>query len=153
MSLFCCDFFRSCNFIISDIFRMSSVIFAFFSEFKENYDMTLKERIKKLCKDRGISMNKLEDECGFAKGYISKLDKSTPNSDRLQTIADYFGVSLDFLMTGEEVSVKFSEANAELISKLRKDTELSKALVKYFELSDVQKEYIINSINLLHIEK
>nr|DAG30639.1 MAG TPA: hypothetical protein [Caudoviricetes sp.] len=32
MSLFCCDFFRTCNFIISDIFRMSIVIFAFFSE-------------------------------------------------------------------------------------------------------------------------
>lgn len=115
--------------------------------------MTLKERIKELCKDSGISMNKLEDECGFAKGYISKLGKSTPNSGKLQIIADYFGVSLDFLMTGEEMSIKFSEDNAELISKIRKDTELSKALLKYFELSDVQKEYIVNSINLLHIQK
>lgn len=115
--------------------------------------MTLKERIKKLCKDKDISMNKLEEECGFAKGYISKLDKSVPNSNNLQIIADYFKVSLDFLMTGEEVSDKFSKYNAELISQIRKDTELSKALLKYFELSDVQKEYIINSINLLHIEK
>nr|DAU92204.1 MAG TPA: hypothetical protein [Bacteriophage sp.] len=33
MSLFCCDFFRTFNLIISDIFRMSILNFAFFSEF------------------------------------------------------------------------------------------------------------------------
>lgn len=64
--------------------------------------MNLKERIKSLCKNRGISMNKLEEELGFAKGYVSKLDKSNPNSSKLQKIADYFNVSLDYLISGEE---------------------------------------------------
>lgn len=60
--------------------------------------MSLKDTIKSLCKSNGISMNKLESELGFAKGYISKLEKSTPNSAKLQKIADYFGVTLDYLM-------------------------------------------------------
>ena len=63
--------------------------------------MDLKDRIKELCKERGISVSKLERDCGFSNGYISKLDKSTPNTKKIQTIADYFGVSLDFLTTGE----------------------------------------------------
>ena len=64
--------------------------------------MSLKDRIKDLCRQKGISMNSLEKELGFATGYISKLDKSTPNSKYMQKIADFFEVSVDFLMTGEE---------------------------------------------------
>lgn len=60
--------------------------------------MTLKERVKGLCKKRGISMNKLEEELNFGKGYISKLGTSHPNVNKLRQIADYFNVSLDYLM-------------------------------------------------------
>ena len=62
----------------------------------------MKERIKALCKLHGISMNKLEDVLGFGKGYISKLGNSTPNTAKIKLIADYFNVSVDYLMTGEE---------------------------------------------------
>ena len=67
--------------------------------------MTLKERIQQLCKQSGISMNQLEDQLGFGKGYISKLGKSTPNVTKIQKIAEFFGESVDYLMTGED-SVK-----------------------------------------------
>lgn len=63
--------------------------------------MNLKERIKELCAQRGISMNKLEESLGFGKGYISKLGSSTPNASKIKKIADYFSVSLDYLMEGE----------------------------------------------------
>lgn len=62
----------------------------------------MKERIKELCRIKGISVNKLEEELGFAKGYISKLGKTNPNSQKLRQLADYFGVSMDYLTTGEE---------------------------------------------------
>ena len=64
--------------------------------------MNLKERIQKLCKDSGVSMNKVESDLNFGKGYISKLGKSTPNANKIREIADYFGTSVDFLMTGNE---------------------------------------------------
>ena len=64
--------------------------------------MTLKERIQQLCKQFGISMNQLEDQLGFGKGYISKLGKSTPNVTKIQKIAEFFGVSVDYLMNGED---------------------------------------------------
>ena len=47
-------------------------------------------------------MNQLEQELSFGKGYISKLGKSTPNVTKLQKIADYFNVSLEYLINGEE---------------------------------------------------
>lgn len=100
MSLFCCDIFSADSYIISDIFRMSSIIFAFFQNRKET-KMTLRERVKILCKEQKTSLNALETECGFAKGYASKLDKSTPNAENLRKIADFFNVSVDYLMTGK----------------------------------------------------
>lgn len=68
--------------------------------------MDLKKRIQELCRNSGISMNQLEQELGFGKGYISKLGKSIPNVSKIQLIANYFNVTVDYLMTGEDSSDK-----------------------------------------------
>lgn len=114
--------------------------------------MTLRERIKMLCKQRGTSLNKVETECGFAKGYLSKLDKSTPNMAYLQKIAECFGVTTDYLLTGEEKQSEFSPEQAELDLKISQDMELKEALKKYFSLSDTKKKHIIEMIELLSKE-
>ncbi len=72
--------------------------------------MNLKERIQELCKSNNISMNKLEADLGFGKGYISKLGKSTPNATKIRQIAGYFGVTIDYLMSGKEDSEKEESA-------------------------------------------
>lgn len=64
--------------------------------------MSLKDTIKNLCKMHRVTMSTVEEELGFASGYLSKLDKSTPNTKRIQQIADYFGVTVDYLMHGED---------------------------------------------------
>lgn len=68
--------------------------------------MSLKDTIKDLCKKNGVNMSSVEEKLGFASGYLSKLDKSTPNTKRIQKIADYFGVTVDYLMTGKEPEEK-----------------------------------------------
>lgn len=85
--------------------------------------MTLKERVKCLCKEHGISMNKLENELNFGKGYISKLGLSQPNVNKLQRIADYFNVSLDYLMSGESNSDNLSSLTAKDERDIAKDME------------------------------
>ena len=76
--------------ILYAIFSECQVNFAIFSEYlKRSYLMDLKERIQELCKRKNISMNQLEQELGFGKGYISKLGKSTPNATKIQQIAQY----------------------------------------------------------------
>lgn len=62
----------------------------------------LKDRIKQLCKSKNVTMAKVEADLGFAKGYLSKLDTSTPNGQKLSQIADYFGVSVDYLLGVEK---------------------------------------------------
>lgn len=90
--------------------------------------MNLKERIQALCKSAGISMNQLEDKLGFGKGYISKLGKSTPNAAKIQSIADFFGVTVDYLMTGKEDSEK-----KESPFTARDERDIKKSLDKFME--------------------
>ena len=55
--------------------------------------------IKMLCKQKGTSLKALERELGFSNGSLAKSE--TIKADRLQKIADYFNVTIDYLMTGE----------------------------------------------------
>ena len=63
--------------------------------------MTLKDRVKTLAQERGISLPALESELGFGNSTIVKWDKSTPNADKLNAVAKYFGVTMDYLLNGE----------------------------------------------------
>lgn len=111
--------------------------------------MTLRERIKELCRKNGVSMNKLEIDLEFGKGYLSKLDKSTPNSEKLQQIADYFGVTLDYLMTGKEKEETDYHGQAELWLKIRHDDKMLNAIQTLYNLSDRKKEHVFELIDLL----
>ena len=62
--------------------------------------MSLVENIRFLCKKAGTSIPKLEKKLSFGNGAIYNWDESSPSVDRLQKVADCFGVSLDFLNTG-----------------------------------------------------
>lgn len=64
--------------------------------------MTMYERIENLRKANGISQGKLEKELGFSNGSISKWKNSSPTPERLQKIADYFNVTVDFLLNGDK---------------------------------------------------
>lgn len=87
--------------------------------------MDLRDRIKELCKSKNISMNALETELGFGKGYISKLGKSTPNATKMQQIADYFGVTIDYLINGyeNEKSPTLSPRDVKDIKSILENTE------------------------------
>ena len=90
--------------------------------------MSIKERVKDLCKEKGISLNKLEQEIGVASGYLSKLDN--PGIKTVKLIADYFNVSVDYLMTGEEKEVPtFSTEHIELISAYDKLSSADKLAI------------------------
>ena len=92
--------------------------------------MTIKDRISALLKERNVRAFQMEEDLGLAKGYISKLDKSSPNSDKLLNIANYLNVSLDYIMTGQEKgrNVLTYEEEA-IIAAYRKLSEDNKNLV------------------------
>lgn len=60
------------------------------------------ERIRKLCKARDITISKLERELGFARGHIRKWKTIGPTVEKILLVANYFGVSIDYLVSEEK---------------------------------------------------
>ncbi len=61
----------------------------------------LYSKISSLCKDRNISIARLEKECGFGNATIRGWKTSNPNSNNLKKVADYFGVSIEYFLEEE----------------------------------------------------
>lgn len=60
--------------------------------------MKILTTIRELCAQRGESLASLERKLGFGNGTIGRWETSYPSSDRLAKVADYFGVSTDYLL-------------------------------------------------------
>lgn len=56
------------------------------------------ERIKELANKQGLSINALEEKLGYSKNTLYSLKKQKASTDRMQEIADYLNVSLDYLL-------------------------------------------------------
>jgi len=67
--------------------------------------MSIVKRIQQLCEEKGLTLTELERIVGIGRGIIRRWDKSSPNSDNLQKVADYFNVTTDYLL-GRELSEK-----------------------------------------------
>lgn len=66
----------------------------------------LYERIESLCKDKGINVTVLCANCGIPRASLSDFKsgrKKTLSAKTLSLIADYFGVSVDYLYGKTEV--------------------------------------------------
>lgn len=56
------------------------------------------DKIKELADKQGISINVLEEKLGYGTNTLYRLKRSNPSSKVLREIADYFGVSTDYLL-------------------------------------------------------
>lgn len=72
--------------------------------------MDILERIKELAKARGISISQLESKLGFGQNYLYSWKKRIPGVDKVKEVADYFDVSVDYLLGRSEK--KYWELNA-----------------------------------------
>lgn len=69
------------------------------------------EVFEQLLQKNGVTPYKVAKEAGVTQTALSnwKSGRSTPTTKTLQKIADYFGVTIDFLMTGKNTNEKTSE--------------------------------------------
>lgn len=74
-----------------------------------------------LCRKNGVTPYRVCKETGLTTATISnwKAGRYVPKADKMQKIADYFGVSIEYLMTGKENAV--TEKVPELTSRDERD--------------------------------
>jgi len=108
------------------------------------------EVFEKLLKKHGIKTADVSRATGLSSTFFTEWKKGkskTPKIENLKKIADYFNVSVDYLMTGKEV--EFSTDSALLDAKISKDFELKSAIQKYYALNDEKRKAILRLIDLL----
>ena len=85
------------------------------------------DRIKMLCKQKGVTVTGTEKELGFARGSLCKVETNKPSMEKVQKLADYFGVSVGYLTTGEDNEDKgyyINPETAELAQTLFENKDL-----------------------------
>lgn len=84
-------------------------------------EIKISEIIRKLRSDKGISQETLADVCDVSMQAVSKWEngQSCPDIIFLPLLAEYFGVSVDYLLTGQNYTAE--NADNHLISNLPKD--------------------------------
>ena len=66
--------------------------------------MDLYEKIKELAASRKISIRQLEEKLNIANGTIIRWSTSNPSTGEISKVADYFHVSVDYLLGREELT-------------------------------------------------
>ena len=70
--------------------------------------MSIYERVISLCSQFNTDKTSVERACGFSQNSINKWQKSAPSIDKIIKVADYFGVSVDYLL-GRSVQTEIAE--------------------------------------------
>lgn len=88
-----------------------------------------KDEIKRLRKQKGLTQDELADALGVSRSAVSmwELGSREPNFEAAETIADFFNVSLDSLISQKQID--------DYVNELRKN-QLKKVLFGTTNISD-----------------
>ncbi len=83
--------------------------------------MNIVEVIKKLCIAKNITLQELAEKLGIGVNSIYRWNTHKPSTDKLEKVADYFDVSVDYLL-GRETSSGEDEYD-DLVMMFRKSEQ------------------------------
>ncbi len=105
------------------------------------------ETFRSLCEQRHVTPAVVSRATGIASSTLTEWKKGryAPKTDKLQKIAEYFGVSVEYLMTGEEPEEGYyvNPETAEMAQQIFVNPDLRL-------LFDVAKDVTPEQLKLLH---
>lgn len=113
----------------------------------------------KLLNEKGVTAYKVGKATGIAGSTFTdwKSGRSVPKQEKLQKIADYFGVSLDYLMTGKEsnpsMDYLYTDENSDFLIEVTnkaKDKEFVERMKKYMSLLSEDQKSINDMIDFMY---
>ena len=111
------------------------------------------ENYVRLCSDKNISPSAAGAAIGVTYAAVSKWKKGAiPNGSTLQKIADYFNVSVAYLLGEDETELREkAETNRETILRITESAEenlMHLFMLKLFELPEDQRDTLRNLFKL-----
>lgn len=111
------------------------------------------EIFENLMKEHGVTAYKVSKETGIATSTLSdwKKGRSTPKQDKLQKIADYFNVTVDYLLTGNNPEKKERDYSLTIKEQENIDDE-AKKIVEELTMSFSKNKDSFNEEDYFAIE-
>lgn len=88
-------------------------------------------RLDAIIKKQGLTLSKVEKECGLGNGTIKRWESQSPRLDKLVSVAKFLNISLDFLVFGSSCPTNSKEQE---LSTLKKEQGLGDELVALSEM-------------------
>lgn len=104
--------------------------------------MAALEIIKELCEEKGVTIKKMEQDIGISANSSFKWKARTPSAENLLKLSEYFGVSTDYILTGEKsgISKERLHADPEIVELVNKVAKIPEAKVFLSAIKDMPKE-------------
>lgn len=100
--------------------------------------MDIVGRIKDLCDQRNVKIKPLEEMLGLSNGSIRQWNTKSPSCDRILKVAQYFNVSIEYLLTGYDPSIEkyLSGEELDLIKNYRRlDYNSQQKILHFIEVT------------------
>lgn len=112
----------------------------------------------KLLDEKGVTAYKVGKATGIGGSTFTdwKTGRSVPKQEKLQKIADYFGVSLEYLMTGKDSQTDhlYTDENSDLLieftKEVKNDAAFAKRMMRYMSLMNEDKKSIDDMIDFMY---
>ncbi len=113
----------------------------------------LSERLKLLRKEKDLSQRELANLLNISNGTVAmyETNKRQPDNETLSKIADFFNVSIDYLLC--RTDIKKTPNNDGELKVILNDDELLAAIKKLMDLSEKDKKDIIEFIEFKKSKK
>lgn len=125
--------------------NMFFVILYYFLE--KGFSMNIYERIKELCKKKGVAIKEMEIAVGIGEKNANKWKTRTPSAESLLKLSEYFGVSTDYILTGEDNGVSkqdyyFDQEIATIAQEIARHPGMKTLFEASRSLSDEDLQYV-----------
>lgn len=103
---------------------------------------TTSNRIKELRAKSGKSMQEIAEKTGIKKSTIASYETRgiNPNAEKAQILADYFNVSVGYLLGNTDMLVQY---------EVVPDSDLNWIIETYIQANESEKEFIKSAIKLV----
>lgn len=103
---------------------------------------TTSNRIKELRADLGKTIQEIAEKTGIKKSTIGSYETRgiNPNAEKAQILADYFNVSVDYLLGNTDMPVRYNGVQ---------DADLDWIIKTYIQANESEKEFIKSAIKLV----
>ncbi len=112
--------------------------------------MNLKEKVKMLCEERGISVYKMEKALGIANGSVKHWDTSMPSGDKILALSRYFNVNPEYFLVEENEPEYYIDPKiSEMVQEIKDNPNFRVLFDASKNLNEDDIKFVLNMIERL----